>query len=138
QQVGRIVQPHSRVERHQAGGCLLVVGTQTVLSAIGSVKRRVRLKDEIHLTREPEAGVFEVGEHRFRALFGRGVSHVSGGRRVPLRVGSGIRRGGSAGLLGQRRQRWANGGGSPEHKQQPACAEICEFGLPFHFFRCPN
>jgi hypothetical protein len=35
---GRIVQPHPRIQRHHPGDCLLVVGTQTVLSAIGSVK----------------------------------------------------------------------------------------------------
>jgi len=67
---GRIVQPHSRIQRHHPGQCLLVVRTQTVLSAIGSVKWWVRLKNEIGLAREPEARVAEMREHRFHRQVG--------------------------------------------------------------------
>ena len=90
QKLGRVVDAHARVERHDARCGFLVVGTQAVRAAVERGKGRMRLEDEIRLAGKPEARILEVREHRGHIVGGRRIGRILGGGGIcGLRFGRG-------------------------------------------------
>jgi len=84
QDLGGIVEPHAGVKRHHARRGFLIARAEAVLSAVGSVKVRVSLEDEIRLAGEPEARVLEMREHRFGIVIGGRAGRIVRRRRRRL------------------------------------------------------
>ena len=63
QKFGGVVEAHAGVERHDARRRFLVVGAEAVGAAVERGKIGMGLENEVGLAREPEARVFEMGEH---------------------------------------------------------------------------
>ena len=76
QDLGGVVEAHAGVERHHAGGGLLVVRAEAMRAAVERGEIGMGLKNEIGLPGEPEARVLEMREHGFVL-----ASSAGGGRR---------------------------------------------------------
>jgi len=105
------VETNARVEGEDTRGGFFVVWGEAVRAAIKSAERRVRLKNEIGLTGEPEASAFEVREHGFGGIWRGGGIKVGFGMLGVVEDGNGR----GAGLLGKDGRR-AKGGECTEEK----------------------
>src|SRR5262249_43326879 len=61
----------AQVQRQQTRNRVLGIGSQAVIALISRRKRRVSLRDDVHLAREPPAFVAAVGDERASVLRGR-------------------------------------------------------------------
>ena len=105
------VETNARVEGEDTRGGFFVVWGEAVRAAIKSAERRVRLKNEIGLTGEPEASAFEVREHGLGGIWRGGGIKVGFGMLGVVEDGNGR----GAGLLGKDGRR-AKGGECTEEK----------------------